>query len=84
MKHVNLSSAWQFSVEPFPAFRCGLSYGRNQHDRQFLPVTAGAEPLTEHKVSGHGSILYLGTDKTEAEEAKRMFDTQEQEKKKET
>jgi len=38
MKHMILSSTWAFSDQPFPAFRCELWYGRNKHDKAFLPV----------------------------------------------
>jgi len=29
---------WIYSEDPFPAFRCGLVFGRNKRDFKFLPV----------------------------------------------
>lgn len=75
MKHVMLSAAWGFSTEPFPAFRCGLVYGRNQRDRQFLPVAAGAEPVVTYTVEancGHPHV-YVGPSKEEAMAAKQKY-----------
>ncbi len=76
MKHINLApKAWSFTTEPFPAFRCGLVFGRNQRDRQFLPVTAGAEPVITYTVEancGHPHV-YVGTSKEEALAAKQQY-----------
>lgn len=52
MKHIILSTAWFYGIEPFPAYRCSLSYGRNQNDRKFLP-TNGIAP-TEFAVLKSG------------------------------
>ena len=38
MKHVAISRMWEYSTEPFPAYRCQLVFGRRKHDRAFLPV----------------------------------------------
>ena len=38
MKHIILSSNWQYSEEPFPAYRIDLVYGRNKKDFKMLPV----------------------------------------------
>ena len=41
MKHYIDNTKWQFSTEPFPAFRCELTYGgRGKRDRAFLPSKA--------------------------------------------
>ncbi len=77
MKHINLApKAWSFTTEPFPAFRCGLVFGRNQRDRAFLPVAAGAEPVVTYTVDSANSRIppvYVGTDKVAAEEAKAQY-----------
>jgi hypothetical protein len=40
MKHIIVPrSQWEFSVEPFPAYRVHLSFGRHKFDKQFLPVS---------------------------------------------
>jgi hypothetical protein len=77
MKHINQSALWNFSIEPFPAFRSSLSYGRNKHDRQFLPVN-DVTPVTTHTVTANGATLYSGIDKIEAEKIKIDFDTNEE------
>jgi hypothetical protein len=51
MKHINQSASWDFSTEPFPAFRASLSYGRNKNDREFLPVK-DVTPVTVITVQG--------------------------------
>ncbi|KKU60243.1 MAG: hypothetical protein UX81_C0002G0040 [Parcubacteria group bacterium GW2011_GWA2_47_12] len=79
MKHINQSASWDFSTEPFPAFRASLSYGRNKHDREFLPVK-DVTPVITYTVTANGVALYSGIDKTEAEKAKADFDTAEQAK----
>lgn len=38
MKHITLCQDWQFSEDPFPAFRASLIFGRNKRDLEFLPV----------------------------------------------
>lgn len=54
MKHVIKSDAWQFSMEPFPAYRASLVYGRNKRDREFLPVN-GILPETKWKINKYDS-----------------------------
>lgn len=76
MKHINLApKAWSFTTEPFPAFRCGLVFGRNQRDRAFLPVTTGVEPVVIYTVEANCGQppVYVGTDKVAAEEAKAQY-----------
>ncbi len=75
MKHLMMSSAWEFSADPFPAFRCALIFGRNKRDREFLPV-AGVTPITTYTVvGGYGtSVLYEGTDRAAAEAAKTEYE----------
>lgn len=79
MKHINQSATWEFGTEPFPAFRASLVYGRNKHDREFLPVK-DVTPVTTYTVTANGTTLYSGVDKVEAEKAKTDFDTAEQAK----
>lgn len=38
MKHIRVDHSFQFSNDPFPAFRSELIFGRNKRDFQFLPV----------------------------------------------
>lgn len=38
MIHIRIDSSFEFSEEPFPAFRSNLVFGRNKRDFQFLPV----------------------------------------------
>ncbi len=77
MQHIVLSTeGFTFSSDPFPAFRCRLSFGRTKNDSQFLPVQ-GVELVTTYKVvEGKlgGKVLYQGTDKAEADKAKAEFD----------
>jgi len=79
MKHINQSATWEFGTEPFPAFRASLSYGRNKHDREFLPVK-DVTPVITYTVTANGATLYSGIEKAEAEKAKADFDTAEQAK----
>lgn len=71
MKHINMSSGWEFGTDPFAAFRCNLVYGRNKRDREFLPVK-DVTPVTSFTVSiDFGkTVLYDGPDKAAAEAAK--------------
>lgn len=79
MKHIDMSGAWEFGDEPFPAYRCSLVFGRNKRDREFLPVKnivpAKAEETGEFalpegkfkvvKTKEKGTILVVpGEDKT--------------------
>ncbi|MDP2638929.1 MAG: hypothetical protein Q8P06_02055 [Candidatus Azambacteria bacterium] len=76
MKHIVMSRGWAYGVEPFPAYRAELIYGRNKRDREFLPVQ-GVTPVTTYTVTAeYGKIvLYSGTDKIAAEAAKAKFDS---------
>lgn len=38
MKHIRIDESFEFSNDPFPAFRSTLIFGRNKRDFQFLPV----------------------------------------------
>jgi hypothetical protein len=38
MKHFRLDGSFEYSEEPFPAFRSRLVYGRNKRDFEFLPT----------------------------------------------
>ena len=38
---------WQFSENPFPAYRAELVYGRNKRDRALLPVLGVIKPLPD-------------------------------------
>ena len=38
---------WQFSENPFPAYRAELIYGRNKRDRALLPVLGDIKPLPD-------------------------------------
>ncbi len=81
MKHIMLSSAWEFGTEPFPAYRCNLVYGRNKRDREFLPVK-DVTPITTYTVTAdYGRItLYSGSDKSKAEEVKANYEAEKKEK----
>ena len=81
MKHVMLSDAYKYGVNPFAAYRAELSFGRNQHDFQFLPVKDVA-PVREYVVTAdYGKIiLYAGTDKAEADVAKARYDDEQKAK----
>jgi len=75
MKHVMLSSAWEYGEEPFPAYRCNLVYGRNKRDREFLPAK-DVVPVTQYTViAGNSETLYSGTDKAVAEAARARYDS---------
>jgi hypothetical protein len=50
MKHIMMSSAWEFGTDPFPAYRANLVYGRNKRDREFLPVK-DVIPMTQYTVT---------------------------------
>ncbi len=74
MKHVNMTPRqWGFSIEPFPAFRSEIVYGRHKHDQQFLPVK-GISPVTTFTVEGGGVVLYKGTDCVQAQKTVADFD----------
>ena len=76
MKHISLSSAWEFGTDPFPAFRVNLVYGRNKRDREFLPVK-DVTPVTAYAVTADGKTsLYSGADKAAAEAAKAKYETE--------
>jgi len=78
MKHIMLSSAWKFEVEPFPAYRVNLVYGRNKWAREFLPVK-GVNPITTYTVTAEcgQSVLYTGTDEAKAKEVKEAYDAEQ-------
>lgn len=78
MKHVNLTSAWEYGTDPFPAYRTSLIYGRNKRDREFLPVK-DVTPMTQYTVTAdYGkTVLYVGTDKAAAEAAKAKYDAEQ-------
>ena len=86
MKHIMLSSAWTFGVEPFPAYRTSLVYGRNKQDREFLPVK-GVIPVPRYTVvgetfGGYGApILYVGTDKAVADKVAAEYNEKQVEQK---
>ena len=77
MKHVMMSSAWVYGIEPFPAYRANLVYGANKRDRAFLPVK-DVSPLTQYTVTADcgKTILYTGPDKAAAEMVKVKYDTE--------
>jgi hypothetical protein len=79
-----LSNAWVYSTDPFPAYRCNLVYGWNKRDREFLPVK-DVTPETQYTVTAdYGkTVLYRGTDKAAAEEAKAKYDAEQKAKAKE-
>ena len=81
MKHVLLSDAWEFSTEPFPAYRANLVYGRNKRDRAFLPVK-DVMPVTQYTVTADfgKTVLYSGTDKATAEAVKVQYDAEQRAK----
>jgi hypothetical protein len=68
MKHINLSNGWEFGIEPFPAWRCSLVFGRNKRDREFLPCNV--KPNKTYTVIYEGKEIYRSNDKIEAEEIK--------------
>ncbi len=77
MKHVILSSNWQFGNDPFAAYRVNLIYGRNKRDREFLPVQ-NVLPIIVYKVFGGAfgnQLLYQGADKAAADKAKAEFES---------
>ncbi|MFA5172842.1 MAG: hypothetical protein WC435_00360 [Candidatus Paceibacterota bacterium] len=73
MKHISLTSQWQFSTDGFPAYRCSMQYGRNQTDEACLPVK-GVTPqengfLPENsfrllKEAEKGTIMVVGGEDT--------------------
>lgn len=81
MKHIMLSSSWEFSTDPFPAYRANLVYGRNKRDREFLPVK-DVTPITTYTVTAdYGrTTLYSGSDKARAEELKAKYEAEKKEK----
>jgi len=69
MKHINLSSSWKFSCDPFNAYRCSLIFGRNKRDQAFLPVKGvlpNSHLLVENPYGGENSLLYEGDDQAAA------------------
>lgn len=38
MKHIHMSSHWKWSIDPFPAYRCDLVFGRTKKCHKTLPV----------------------------------------------
>lgn len=76
MKHIILTNAWEFQINPFPAYRANLVYGRNKQDREFLPVKDEVIPMAQYTVMDYGktTTLYIGTDKAAAEAAKAKYD----------
>ena len=81
MKHVMMSSAWEFGTDPFPAYRVNLVYGRNKHDREFLPMK-DVTPMTQYTVTAdyEKTVLYTGTDKVMAEKVKGGYDADQKAK----
>lgn len=77
MKHIILSDHWTWSLEPFPAYRVQLQYGRNQQARAFLPVK-DVTPQYTFTVTNHrgDEVLYSGTDKMAAETALNEYNAQ--------
>ena len=77
MKHILMSTGWSFSIEPFPAYRSELVFGRNKRDREFLPVQNVAPVVTYTVTADYGkTVLYQGMDKAAAEAAKAVYDEQ--------
>lgn len=77
MKHILMSTGWSFSIEPFPAYRSELVFGRNKRDREFLPVQNVAPVVAFTVTADYGkTVLYEGTDKVAAEAAKASYDEQ--------
>lgn len=73
MKHVNLSTRWIFSEDPFPRFRAPLVFGGNKRDSAFLPtkVNPGEDGILEEnkfkliKTREKGTLLIVpGEDTT--------------------
>jgi hypothetical protein len=64
------NTAFSFSTEPFPAFRCDLTYGRNKKDFAFLPCNVAGGDLQDGKfkvikTQAKGTIMVVdGTDET--------------------
>lgn len=85
MKHIILSKAWEYSTEPFPAYRANLVYGQNKRDREFLPVK-DVTPVVKYivwmwgKGTGGQEFFYEGTDKSLAEAVKALKNEEENEK----
>lgn len=52
-----MSSEWKWSTDPFSAFRVKLVYGRNKHDRKFLPVAQGIVPEEEILPEGKFRVI---------------------------
>lgn len=71
MQHVNMSEHFVYSETPFPAFRVESVFGRNKHDRAFLPTKIA--PVQEHRVAAYRSMgdlmLYTGADRAAADAA---------------
>jgi hypothetical protein len=81
VKHINMSKTWEFSAQPFPAYRASLVYGRNKRDAEFLAVKDvtpasfyTARPSHWEKKS---QVLYHGLDSAAARKAKETYDAAE-------
>jgi hypothetical protein len=61
MRNIVLDNSFQFSTEPFPAFRGELVFGRNKRDRSF--ITSKVEPIKHFTIDEH----FTTTSKNEAE-----------------
>jgi len=74
MKHVMMSDAWEYGIEPYPAFRCSLVYGRNKKNRDFLPVK-DVVPVVYYTVTAKRRkiTLYAGTNSRVAEQFKADY-----------
>lgn len=73
MRHVSIYSSFQFSTEPFPAFRYDFVDDLGERQREFLPVQ-GVTPSAVYIVTASdGTTLYYGEDESAANAAKDQY-----------
>lgn len=68
MKHLVENSKWAYTEDPFPAFRCELTYGRNKRDANFLPVK-GVKPVKSYKMTIQCEVISTFETEEQAQQA---------------
>lgn len=79
MKHIILSPGWEYSLEPFPAYRINLMLGPKapEHDKEYIHVK-DIDPVKQFLVTTEkGEVLYQGIYKNLAEDAKAKYDAEQ-------
>lgn len=73
MKHVSVNSAFEFSTEPFAAFRYDLIDDLGERHREFLPVQGILPVATFSVTTSDGTLLYEGTDEDVAQAVTEQY-----------